>query len=346
MHTLETDYTLLAESYEKKIFDLNQLIGIAKCLTSTLDFNQLIESVLHICMGQGNVGKAALFTRKHIDSQDFYLHRNHVGFDIERGKEYMLCYDHPVIELLSSAPAFYAVHEIEEMLMSEECVFLFKRLGVSYVLPMIMKNSIMGILLLGERIGESEFSRTEKDYLLQIASLAAIAVHNAFLYEMSTTDIMTMLKKRHYFLTALEEAMDEAHDKNLSVLMMDIDRFKSINDLYGHVFGHQVIKTIAKLIVSHIRQTDVAARYGGEEFIAMLPDTERNEAFVIGERIRHSVQQAEFVSNEERVAVTISIGIAQFNPLTDKNPAHLIERADKALYASKQNGKNCVTCED
>ncbi len=232
--------------------------------------------------------------------------------------------------------------------MSEECVYLFKRLGIPYVLPMIMKNSIMGILLLGERIDESEFSRTEKDYLLQIASLAAIAVHNAFLYEVSTTDIMTMLKKRHYFLTALEEAMAEAcrYDKDLSVLMMDIDRFKSINDLYGHVFGDHVIKTIAKLIATHIRQTDVAARYGGEEFVSMLPDTGKNEAFVIGERIRQAIQRQEFTINEEKIAVTISIGIAQFNPLTDKHPTHLIERADKALYTSKQNGKNCITCED
>jgi len=124
--------------------------------------------------------------------------------------------------------------------------------------------------------------------------------------------------------------------------MADIDNFKKVNDTYGHQFGDKVLNKTAHLIKTKSRSTDIPARYGGEEFCIILPETNQDNAIIVAEKIRKSVEEYTFESHEDPVKITISFGVAEY-PHNALNKENLITAADKALYLSKENGKNRVT---
>jgi diguanylate cyclase len=164
----------------------------------------------------------------------------------------------------------------------------------------------------------------------------------------SLTDPLTTLSNRKFFDAALAKGIAEAKEKNtpLSLLMADIDHFKSFNDKYGHLTGDQVLRLVALSIKQNVKGRDTAARYGGEEFVIALPNTALQSAITVADHIRHAVMTKELMkrSSGERLGrVTISIGAAVLRP--GDTPQLLIERADKCLYAAKRNGRNRVICE-
>jgi diguanylate cyclase len=165
----------------------------------------------------------------------------------------------------------------------------------------------------------------------------------------SLTDPLTTLANRKYFDAALAKGITEAAATNepLSLLMADIDHFKTFNDSFGHLTGDQVLRLVALSIKQNVKNSDVAARYGGEEFVIALPNTALDGAILIAEQIRRAVMTRELMkrSTGERLGrVTISIGVAALQP--SDNAPMLIERADRCLYAAKRNGRNKVVCEN
>ncbi|WP_262691252.1 PleD family two-component system response regulator [Kordiimonas aestuarii] len=162
--------------------------------------------------------------------------------------------------------------------------------------------------------------------------------------QLATTDAVTGLYNRHYLTSHLETRLQAAQSagKPLSVLMMDIDHFKKVNDTYGHAVGDLVLKEFANRIAKNIRGVDLAARYGGEEFVVMMPETPTDWAFMIGDRLRQEVCENPFEVGlpEGPINVTVSLGVATSG---DKlSPAQLLDAADKALYSAKANGRNRV----
>lgn len=167
---------------------------------------------------------------------------------------------------------------------------------------------------------------------------------NEKLKQLSRTDGLTKLNNR----TTWEEAMvhefaryQRTHHVS-SLVMFDIDHFKKINDQYGHRAGDEVIRTLSKLLVKTKRTTDIAGRYGGEEFAVILPDTEAVQARYFAERLRKVVEQNPVIFENQTICYTISLGIAQTTTTLVTHQSWL-EEADKALYASKHNGRNQVT---
>jgi diguanylate cyclase (GGDEF)-like protein len=334
--------------YEKQIYDLKQLLEISKSLNSTLDYNILIDSILYICMAQMKVVKAGLFARKSLDAISFTLQRNFKGFEIEPHIEYSIPEDHPLIELFSQKYDCYTLEDIQNNLGSLEGLELFKYLDPSLLVPLKAKGQINGILIIGERIDERDFDAYEREYLLNIATLASISINNAFLFEMTTTDMMTKLKMKHYFYTVLMDRFSRLEDEKpqFSIIMMDIDFFKRFNDTYGHSCGDIVLQAVAKTISENVRSMDLAARYGGEEFVVLLSEGDKTVALQIAERIRSAVEKTETEYENQKLKVTISCGVACFTPEVDKNPRMVVDRADKALYRSKQEGRNRVSFDD
>lgn len=332
------------DMYEKKIFDLTQLIEISKSLNSNLDYNALIQSILYICMGQLKVLKAGLFARKDIGSQDLVLHRSQVGFDMQAHQQYVIHEGNPLLDYLHDHPKSQTLDDLQSAI-GEEPLEPVSQLQPVLIIPLRAKDVINGILILGDPIQDSAIPMEDRDYVENIAILAGIAVHNAFLYEITTTDVMTRLKLRHFFLDTLSSqiALSRRHNKTMSLIMMDIDHFKALNDSYGHVVGDEVIIGVSRIILDNIRQTDMAARYGGEEFVVLLPDAPRSTALQIAERIRTAVAQAVFTYEDASCSVTISMGLAEFDPYTDLNSQTFIQKADKALYESKRGGRNRTT---
>jgi diguanylate cyclase (GGDEF)-like protein len=154
------------------------------------------------------------------------------------------------------------------------------------------------------------------------------------------TDSLTRLANRRFFIEFLEKAMAFAkrHGQALCVIMADLDNFKSINDTYGHQAGDQVLAAFGQVMQASIRQEDLAARFGGEEFILMLPGTPLENATILAERLRESLENLSFAPLKTRV--TASFGIAQYQP--DDTFETLVKRADEALYAAKAAGRNRV----
>lgn len=336
------------EVYEKQIFDLKQLLEISKSLNSTLDYNILIDSILYIIMGQMKVLKASLFAKKGLDATVFTLHRNYKGFDIDHSVEHIVPEEHPVIRLFNQHYKCYTMAEIESALGSLNSLDSIACLEPSLVVPLKAKGSVNGIIILGEQIAGEGYNDEEREYILNIAVLAAIAINNAFLFEMTTTDMMTKLKMKHYFYTILDEHLEKARSgaKPLCLMMLDIDFFKKFNDTYGHNCGDEILKRVAALVHENVRSIDLAARYGGEEFVVLLPDTDLPHATKIAERIRKSVQDDVLAYEGQELSVTISIGVAKYDGERDIAGKYLVDRADKALYLSKQEGRNRVTLSD
>lgn len=162
---------------------------------------------------------------------------------------------------------------------------------------------------------------------------------NAILTELSVTDKLTGLKNRRFFQEQLEEqvALYASTGQLCSLLIVDIDHFKRVNDTYGHQTGDYVLEKLGTILKLHARQEDIIARYGGEEFVAILPGTEAAEAKAIAEGLRLAVAGASW----ETGSITISIGIATIIPAD--TAAGMLKKADEALYASKAGGRNRVT---
>lgn len=174
--------------------------------------------------------------------------------------------------------------------------------------------------------------------------LATHAVNSHLAKEESAarTDPLTGLLNRRGFLelSRLVVSIAERSDRSFSIVMMDLDHFKRVNDKFGHAMGDRVLQEIATILLRGVRDQDILARWGGEEIIVLLPDTGVNGANALGEKIRTSVEELETCHGEARICVTISLGISQYHrgePLTDT-----IQRADNALYHAKSSGRNRV----
>ncbi len=342
------DLDALRAEYEKQVFDLRQLLEISKSLNSTLDYHILIDSILFTIMGQMRVLKAGLLARKGLDATHLSLHRNYKGFEVSHGVDYTVAEDHPLVKLLARTGRCFSLGEALERIGSPRGIEGLASLDPGLLVPLKAKGLVNGVILVGDRIEGGGFDEAERQYVLDIAGLAAIAINNAFLFEMTTTDMMTKLKMKHYFYTMLLERMEAAatSGRPLSVVMMDIDFFKRFNDSYGHSCGDAVLRQVARVVQESVRTVDLAARYGGEEFCVLLPDAERDRAAAVAERIRRGVATAATEYDGRSLMVTISLGVAQYDPARDLSGKSLIDRADRALYYSKQNGRNRVTAAD
>lgn len=164
------------------------------------------------------------------------------------------------------------------------------------------------------------------------------------LQEQATTDPLTKLKNRRAFAEhgLRHFALAQRHGIELSVVMLDIDHFKKVNDSHGHPAGDRVLAGVAAVLAAATRAGDVPARLGGEEFAILLPNTKRAGAALLAERIRLAVQQQQWMYGGQAVTVTVSAGVAAYGIDGEESLERLIEIADKRLYLAKQRGRNQV----
>lgn len=351
--SLNPEYAEIVSQYEKKIYDLKTLLEISRSLCSTIEFSQLIESILYTCMGQFRVLGAGVFVPEPLDSDYFVLNRNYNGLELDPNVTYRISVSNPLINVITKTDRVFTIDELKAEVPAYADLEPISSLKPSLIVPLVQRNHLDGILVLGEKISlpeEQGYSSYEKELILTIASLAAVAIYNSTLLERSSTDMMTHLKLKYFFYNVLTDKLDAAMTQNLplAVIMFDIDFFKRFNDTYGHACGDYVLQTVAKIIRSCIRSCDLASRYGGEEFTVMLDKTGKDDAMTVAERIRQHVEEYDFCYENQHVKVTISIGVTVFD--SEKNlvssPKQLVDQADQALYVSKRSGRNRVTFAD
>ena len=167
---------------------------------------------------------------------------------------------------------------------------------------------------------------------------------NELLLELSNTDHLTGLFNRRYLMESLGKEVQRSQRKggNLSLIILDIDHFKQVNDQYGHLQGDIVLQKVALLLQKELRAYDTAARYGGEEFIAVLPDASLEDAVFVANRVRASVCANRFSGTLSQLSLTISLGVAMFSKTDCASVDSFIKLADDALFRAKANGRNRV----
>ncbi len=336
----------LIQKFEARISDLESLLEISKSLSSNLDYSSVLDAILLTCMGRARVLKAGLFIKPDIDSREYTLYRNYEGFNPDRKIKYAVSESSELIDIFKQNPQCYTMPELLSVIEKISDLKSFTILEPTLIVPLINRGNLQGIIVLGERIIREAFLEDEKDFLVNLAGMAAIAIDNSVLFEISTTDMMTKLKLKHVLYQTMKQNFNPELPP-ISFLMMDIDHFKNLNDTYGHSFGDRVLKKVASILISSLRLEDLAARYGGEEFVIILKKMSVEDAQVVAERIRKRIESLEFIYTEkgknEIVKTTISIGIARYNSNLDFVPEDLIKRADAALYVAKESGRNRVS---
>jgi diguanylate cyclase (GGDEF)-like protein len=217
-------------------------------------------------------------------------------------------------------------------------------LGALKIFPLTAGDRILGTLVAGSR-RKTALDHDVLRMLEVIAIQAAQAVLRAQLYEqmerMATTDGMTGLYNNRTFQAKADEmlAHSRRYGRKCSLMLTDVDHFKSVNDTYGHLTGDQVLKGVARILKEHARDTDIVARYGGEEFAILLPETDAKGAKVIAERIREAIKAEVFQTEMGPLKITLSLGIATA-PDHGTDKLVLVEQADQCLYYAKRHGRN------
>src|SRR5215470_7944994 len=171
-------------------------------------------------------------------------------------------------------------------------------------------------------------------------------IENAYheeIYRLTTVDGLTQIYNKRYFLETLEREISRAHryHRDLSLIMFDIDFFKNVNDTHGHLAGDSVLKQLAQVLKGRIRREDIMARYGGEEFAIILPEIGVANALVFAEKVRKIIEKTPFKFEDQKIPITVSVGVAQVGPAV-QSTLEFIKAADDKLYLAKQEGRNRV----
>jgi len=216
---------------------------------------------------------------------------------------------------------------------------LLRRTGAQVGLPLVREGEVLGLVLAGPLASHAEVEERDRDLLRSLAAHLGVLLQNARHFQTATTDSLTGLLQRGYLIKRLQQEVDREvrHRRGLSVMMVDIDHFKSVNDRFGHPEGDRVLREVARRLRVGLRSTDLAGRYGGEEFLLVLPDTPAETPRRVAERLRRTVQSSP-IGPAGRV--TVSIGVARWR--NHASPEALVQQADLALYRAKRNGRDRV----
>lgn len=323
--SLKIQNTILAEQMQKNIDFHKSMRSIAKIIETQYELNYIIPIIGEMIDRFVSTHLVYVFLKN--DKGEFELVWPNA------------CRDKDIIAIISKVKA-----GAKYSLINDEKIGIFPLLGQKSVLGCIVAHSTT------DKLSEKEVA-----YLDQLSKQSSITIQRANTYaetlQHATLDALTGLNNRRQFETRLNQEVSTARrqGKPLCAMMLDIDFFKSVNDTYGHIVGDLVLKNLAKVIKSQLRESDIASRYGGEEFAILLPFTNVDEAVAVGERLRKAVEASsvELPANNEKVAEgetcvkrTVSVGVNLF--VETDSPQELYKKADEALYVAKTTGRNQV----
>lgn len=224
--------------------------------------------------------------------------------------------------------------------------YSFEKIQTCLGIPLIKGKEIIGILSVFSK-KENAFNQKQIQLLETIASQLSITFQNVKMYErmkeLAIIDELTGIYNRRFFYLAANKEIDRAvrYHKSLSLILIDIDHYKDVNDHFGHIAGDKVLQRLTQVIQKELRESDIFSRYGGEEFLILLANAEIKDAVAVAERLREKVEELQVRYNEEEISVTISLGVTQLT--AERNTLQeLIAVVDQALYGAKQKGRNRV----
>jgi diguanylate cyclase (GGDEF)-like protein len=327
----------------ERIHELSAMLEVSYALNSILNYQQLLEYTIDMALNvtRAERGSLILFNE---NSQKFEMVVSRKMGDKEINKE-MRTSQSLIVQCFKSGETMLITDTNLDQEIAERKSIVLNQIKCVAVTPLKYNRSIIGVLYLDSRISTGLFKERDQELLKFFATQASVAINNSRLLRLATTDGMTELTNHRSFLQRLLEEFYRAkrYNLNLSVIILDLDHFKQVNDTHGHPAGDAVLKTIGKILKMNVRIHDLPARYGGEEFIVLLPQTEKLGAMVLAEKLRATVEATPVkIAPDKEITCTISVGVAQINPATMNKPLALVQLADKALYQAKAGGRNQV----
>jgi len=350
---LEEDINVLSDTYNKQKAEIKHLDekllrylvlkDVTEVFTTTLSMEDVARLIIERTADTiKKKGRVLLFLAD-VDKQELMLSASH-GADKIKGKKgdiydrWVVKHGIPLIVDDAANDFRFAVSETDHREAD------FKSLIES---PLLSGDKVIGVLRMDDT-QEKTFTQDDLRLLDIIGNLGAVAIQNAMLYswveELAIRDSLTGLFVRRHFMKRFQEEVRRSERKTseLSLLMVDIDKFKWYNDKYGHATGDIVLKHIAFTINGMLRVGDMAARYGGEEIAILLAGTDRNKAMLIAESIRKKIGDEPIIVRREKHNVTVSIGVSTY-PKDGIHDEELVKAADERLYKAKADGRN-KTC--
>jgi len=309
----------LNEQLQRRLSELAAVSQITEIIHSSLDFDRVGPLVLEVLTKVVNVPSCALFV---IDKR-----KSETLFSASVG-------------LIDEEPDMGSISGMADGLEMADSHF---------ACISVMDHHQMMVVFCAE--AEIVDGLTEEDRLVlqAVSSELVVAVENSELYKLTKrlaiTDDLTGLYNYRFLQQRLDEEIERAkrYDKDLSLLMLDVDDFKRFNDTHGHIAGDRALADLGRVLRANVREVDVVCRYGGEEFSIVLPETDAAGAFVVAEKVREAIAHHPFLDADEQpgVQVTVSVGLATF-PAHAKDKESLLKMADDALYQAKSSGKDRV----
>jgi len=328
---------------EKVQAQLETIYDNSRVLAGILNVDEVIKSIMQIVNGLLRYPAAAILLRSGANA---FLYRGR-AIDGEVNLSMKPLTEEPT-DLLNRVCKSGAPVRINDIRGNTEYHTLRPETRSVMLAPMTIRRKSIGALV-AESSTIGAFSDRDEKMFWVVARSAAMALDNAMLHkqmeESSITDNLTGSFNYRYFSDKLaeEQRRTSRYNTPLSLIMLDLDHFKKINDTYGHEIGNMILRGVAQTTRECVRDTDILARYGGEEFAVILPQTPLSEARHIADRIRMAIEARQFDAGlaNPRVSVTVSIGVSSF-PENGQSQERLVNLADQALYRAKGQGRNAV----
>jgi diguanylate cyclase (GGDEF)-like protein len=327
----------LYSNEQRKAKQLEAINAIARQTTAVLDIGELLRKSCHVILQSFAVDHVAMLMLE----EGMLVLRAHEGRLTPRRQ---IGNEVPLEGLCARAISSAKPVKENDLTRVKEYVIGFEEARSEMCLPLISLGETLGVLAL-ESAQTNAFAAADEQPLESVADICAAAIQNARYFEkvrqLAYIDGLTGMFNRRYFELRIAEEIErvQRYDTELSVIMIDIDNFKKLNDEFGHLLGDETLRQVATIFSQNLRKVDIACRYGGEEFVILAPQTSGSHAHGVAEKLRRVVETWSFPGVPR--PVTISAGVSSF-PANGRSRDELVKAADDALYRAKQDGRNRV----
>lgn len=328
-----------SDSLRQRVGELETLNRTAQELASTLQLHELIETIARETLTA--IPEAELIALSRREGSDYVVD----CFDRERDEfeRHRAAADEGIGAWVVKERKALCIPDLRKATQFDFGVKNDPGIRSWLGVPIVIYDEVVGVLSVQSR-ERGAFGADQQRLLEAIGAQAAVAIQNSRLYELATVDGLTGLYVRRYFDSRLKEELERSRrfGAPFSLVLLDIDDFKKLNDTYGHAMGDRMLREVASVMRRNMRGVDIAARFGGEEFAFILPRTAIVDAHAMAERIRADVAETRVPHDNKVLRVTASLGVACYPESGEGDAAEVLKRADVALYRAKATGKNRV----
>ena len=317
------------------------LLDIGRSLITITDLDQLLKKIVDVVAREIQAERALILLR-HPITGDLRIAHSTANVDTSTLQDAMQYSSSIVNDIVNKGKSIFSRDVIKDTTLAKTDSVMNLRIRSVMCVPLIAKQNgdIIGTVYVDNRSAGNIFSHEDLALLESFSNLAGMAIENAHLYELAIIDELTKCFVRRYFEQRLREEFSRAERQSgsLSLLMIDVDSFKEVNERYGHAAGDMVLREIAGAIKRNLRNYDLVARLGGDEFAIILPEVGFQDAYRVAEKMRTAAAQLLYPGMPEKV--TLSVGIACYPLHHAAGVDVLMKKADLALYKAKQMGRN------